>query len=986
MSEFNTKCGPDATDYYDRYNKWADGTYSRSHEIYGTGVVTKCEVINWSSHTDSYTIKDGITELADGCFSKAAIGSVNLPQTLLSIGNNCFSASKISHLDLPGSLLKIGHHNFPRTLKSINIPRKIKEFFIDNVIDCWNLNKITVDEGNDSYIAKDGVLYNYDMTEILFCPNAKTGKVIIPNSVKKIGDYCFANCQKLDMIVIPTSVVEIGNYAFEKVKIKKLNIRNSVKVIGTCCFEGAVVSEDFKFSNQITTIPQGAFDSFECVPELTFINRLEVIEEDAFKSCQDTTLPQPLSLYKAKEIQSKAFQSVKSFTNIELFSTLDELGEYVFDECNDNLVVRYFSFVPLITNEDAIGSLGENATLVVPKGTKIIFENIAPWSVFPNIEEWETDEDKNDKGKFVKVSDEIYWKRLHSIAESKNNVDRLYLREVITELAQSYLYVDSDEEYEEAMSLIAYNRSFMPAIVPELEKQLCNEWTNKYKLRIIEASILDSYASPLMFAEQGVVQSLSKPEVVAMPLPESVEIQQVDENAKTNSIVAYFDEEILKQLQNHLTYAKQSVKIAVSWFTNYSLFRQLKQMRDQGVKIQLIINNDLINNGGYCLNFNELIGPNVEISLVEYPHLLHHKFVIIDDILLITGSYNWTRFSGKNYENMVVVSDEVVVEQFCNEFDELLENAEYKCIDEMPEYVKERPEYDRSAFKQYITEELDAQARESTDEREKITALKNAIDINAKYLEKINPGVREKYQEAFKVVDNKANIQNVILSTRQQVQEQKTSKCGNNTVTKPVAKVVVGKPLTRQQAAIIDNVKASGLIMCLDVSGSMSDTYAKGHVREITKKAIAASLVLTNENEVGVWTFGSDARFEGCYGINEISKIDSIYCRNESTYLQKFIEKANDSINDGALCIIFTDDDSDSITAAVEGFKKREECFWQIIAYEQDVKNIKTAIKSIKNVSVVSLSNYQSKSDEELSGILLKDYIIWKSKKCANKE
>ena len=67
------------------------------------------------------------------------------------------------------------------------------------------------------------------MTEILFCPNAKTGKVIIPNTVTRIGNYCFAKCQSLDMVIIPTSVVEIGDYAFQGIKLKKLNIRNSVK-------------------------------------------------------------------------------------------------------------------------------------------------------------------------------------------------------------------------------------------------------------------------------------------------------------------------------------------------------------------------------------------------------------------------------------------------------------------------------------------------------------------------------------------------------------------------------------------------------------------------------------------------------------------------------------------------------------------------------------------------------------------------------------
>lgn len=61
--------------------------------------------------------------------------------------------------------------------------------------------------------------------------------------------------------------------------------------------------------------------------------------------------------------------------------------------------------------------------------------------------------------------------------------------------------------------------------------------------------------------------------------------------------------------------------------------------------------------------------------------------------------------------------------------------------------------------------------------------------------------------------------------------------------------------------------------------------------------------------------------------------------------------------------------------------KQRKNVFWQIIAYEQDVNNIKTAIKRIDNASILSLSNYQGKADNEICEMLLKDYVIWKSKK-----
>ena len=982
MPQYKNKsqCGPNAVDYYGNYDNW-----KRSHSIEGTGSVTGCEANSYSGYFESYNIQSGITELCDECLSKPSVSSVSLPDTLITIGNRCFKNSKITSIRLPDGLKEIGHNNFPATLTSLYIPKSIKEFYVDNVTGCHDLKSISVDKENKYYKTKDGILYNFDMTEILFCPNAKTGKITIPSTVRRIGNHCFGWCRSLDMIVIPPSVGEIGDFAFQYVKIDKLIIRNSVKSIGEGCFYAAVISTEFKFSNQVLVIPKQAFCSFECKPELNFLGRVEVIGANTFDCCRAAVLPQSISLFKLKEIQDCAFKSTMSVTNVEFFSSLTKLGDNIFDGCKSDLVVRYFAYAPLTANDNSIGNIGKNVTLVVPKGTKLIFENIAPWSTFPNIDEWETDEDKNDEGQFFKVSDEIYCKRLQSIADSKRKVDRPLLKEIIRELAQTYLYVDSDEEYEEAMSLIAYNRSFSPAIIPELEMRLCKEWTNKYKLRIIENSLLESCSSPLLFADSGIVQTLPFSENVALPMPKPVEILSTKDSGKSSSVSAYFNEEILKQLQNYLTYARKSLKIAVSWFTNGSLFKQLKQIANDGIKIQMIINNDLINNGGYCLNFNELIeNENVELSLVEYPHLLHHKFVIIDDDWLITGSYNWTRFSSRNYENIVVITDEVIIRHFSNEFDELVEKAELKRVTKMPDYVKERPEYDRSAFKQYITEELDAQARESSDERDKITALKKAVERNPKYLEEIHSGVQENYREEFEVVDNKVDVQNVILKIAEQEETLSLNSSDTNAVspqqtsTKPMTSVTVGKVLTRHQETVIENLKASELILCLDVSGSMSDTYAKGHVHKIAKRALATSLALTDEKEIDIWTFGDDAKFEGRYGINQISSIQAVSCRNEGTYLQKFVDKANGSINDDALCIIFTDDDSTSISAAVEGMKQRNNVFWQIIAYKQDVNNIKSAIRSIRNMSVVSLSDYQSKTDEEIYEILLKEYILWK--------
>ena len=48
---------------------------------------------------------------------------------------------------------------------------------------------------------------------------------------------------------------------------------------------------------------------------------------------------------------------------------------------------------------------------------------------------------------------------------------------------------------------------------------------------------------------------------------------------------------------------------------------------------------------------------------------MHHKFVIIDDSTVITGSFNWTYYGYAHHsENVIILNNEKVVENFVDEF------------------------------------------------------------------------------------------------------------------------------------------------------------------------------------------------------------------------------------------------------------------------------------------------------------------------------
>lgn len=986
MSKYSYKCGPEATDECGDYTKWSDNTYSRSHVVRGTGVMTDCKGNYRRYYSDSYTITNGITELADRCLNIASIESVSLPDSLVKIGSLCFANSKIKRIQLPKNLEDIGHKNFPSTLESyITLPAKLRVFPTDNIQNCKALTEILVDEENENFKSIEGILYNHDVTEILICPRGMEGKVIVPKTVKRIADYCFDGCSKLTSIELPRSIETIGSYAFSGLTLDRLSIPNSVTSIGESCFCNTTVRQKFRFSQRITSLPDNCF-KYAYIPNTDFLVNIEEIGNSCFASSRQAILPENLRLPKTKTIGNYAFTNVSNVKTIELPSCIQHIGEGAFSSSADDLKIIFLSMAPFNIGDNAFFAIGDHATLYVPSGSKLIFENARPWSSISQIEEYEPQQDINED---KSISDEQLYFRLQNIALSFANADRYYLKEILEDLAMDYQYVNDEDLYQEAIQIIHFNRRFNPALIPDLEKTICTDWQNKYKLRFASSCIMNSSSALLSIPVHDVDQLNNEQPNEEPPLlidggligDINLPAPEIKENVEVHF------SGILRSLQNELTLGAKSIKIAVSWFTNYALFKQIKEIAQKGISVQLIINNDSVNNGGYCLNFNELIEAGAHISLVEYPHLIHHKFCIIDDKTVINGSYNWTRFSENNYENIVIFRNNVeICEAFNDEFENMLRKAEHKDVKAMPDSVPPHPEYDRNAFRQYITEELDAEARQTSDKRDKITALQKASKLNSEYLEKINPGIKAKYEEEFKVIEQSVLIANAV---EEMVKEKKTvssastktkqsKKTTKSSSTKTKGSSTNDKQESDQQTKIIQRVKASNLLMVLDVSGSMQKSYDAGHVANITKKVVSAALTLSDSQTVSLWEFGGVANYIEEIGIGNISEISNVRCKRTSTHLEKFVSAADDSIKDNSLVIVFTDDDGNSIREALPSMQARKDVFWQIIVYGSH-SEISETIKGSTNISLVSMSDYASRSDAEITQALLKDYINWKS-------
>lgn len=137
-------------------------------------------------------------------------------------------------------------------------------------------------------------------------------------------------------------------------------------------------------------------------------------------------------------------------------------------------------------------------------------------------------------------------------------------------------------------------------------------------------------------------------------------------------INSYF-ENIRSKILEELSLSTERIQVAVAWFTNHELFDKLCEKVANGITVELIIIDDEINNRIGGLNFQHFIklGGTLIYSKQENP--MHHKFCIVDNYILINGSYNWTYFAENiNYENVTIfkgASD--ILKSFSQEFEEI---------------------------------------------------------------------------------------------------------------------------------------------------------------------------------------------------------------------------------------------------------------------------------------------------------------------------
>lgn len=374
-------------------------------------------------------------------FRETAITSLTLPSGTVSIGDSAFyDCANLVTVNIPNSIKEIAEYAFKgcTSLSSVNfaegthlkmldssifagctsliefkLPKSdtakdlfgsssaVKKFTLakdallsDGVlVGLTSCEEFVVEEGNTSFVAENGVLYNKNKSTLIRYPQSKADtsfavpegvtqigdsstqsaffgasnltSVSIPASVRTIGAAAFYNCNALTNIDFLAAKdgnnfdLSIGEDAFGYSGLTSIVIPARVAAVGglsrgTFRNNTSLTSVTFEKGSRITSIPTEAFNFCTALKSIHLPATVTEIERNAFIYCKSLAAVTIEEGGEILKIGNTAFKGTKlSVTNINaLIKNVTEISEYAYQETTS--------------------TVDEDGTLVIPEGITTI--------------------------------------------------------------------------------------------------------------------------------------------------------------------------------------------------------------------------------------------------------------------------------------------------------------------------------------------------------------------------------------------------------------------------------------------------------------------------------------------------------------------------------------------------------------------------------------------------------------------------------------
>ena len=164
------------------------------------------------------------------------------------------------------------------------------------------------------------------------------------------------------------------------------------------------------------------------------------------------------------------------------------------------------------------------------------------------------------------------------------------------------------------------------------------------------------------------IKSYFKKDNIKIFLSDSTSVLKPHRNCSTG---------ICKEILDNINNAKDSIDIAIYGYSRvYAIEKALENALKRGVKIRIIY--DIDSNGKNIYPDTEFLlnilkNNNSDKDSKEFKNIMHNKFYIFDNKVLITGSANLshTDMSGYNSNSIIVFNSDEIAKIYKNEFEQM---------------------------------------------------------------------------------------------------------------------------------------------------------------------------------------------------------------------------------------------------------------------------------------------------------------------------
>lgn len=333
---------------------------------------------------ESVVLPVSLSDIYDAAFKNCiSLKGFNFPPSLKTIGDSAFSGSGIVEVNLPNGTETLRNNAFAEcaSLISVSLPDSILNFGTLVFSGTPFYTELSKQSNGIVYVGKylTEVVFGADIQGVLAIADGTIGiadkafslnnkkhnmtGVILPKSIRFIGNEAFTECTALESVNFPDGLLTIGNRAFKGTDLKSIYLPQSVYSIGYEAFAYCSELSDIKSSAKITNISASTFEhtTFESEKAnwengLLYLNGIllkadknlegtvtvdsetTIIAEYAFYDCRKIT---DVKLMHTKSILELAFYQCSSLKTLYVAPELAYIGPTAFFQ--SGLTDIYFS-------------------------------------------------------------------------------------------------------------------------------------------------------------------------------------------------------------------------------------------------------------------------------------------------------------------------------------------------------------------------------------------------------------------------------------------------------------------------------------------------------------------------------------------------------------------------------------------------------------------------------------------------------------------